>query len=472
MQPASLSIHPEGNGGGHKIKVSINLPAGMNYVAIHIFHFVEARQDRVWSTSISAEEIGKIFNEPINNLVDGEIYGAYIGFTEDRVINLIHRPNMLPFVVYFKVENDAVHYLPETTIHQIFSNQLVVQETPWIVGDVDPSLGTTFNVVIFFTGVDIHMPSEMKGVRFHPIPSGVSNKATFEAVREFIFLHHDTQLPEEIGIIEGLLIQPLYAVELCKVLANSEEEALKYSSKLSYDISTLIAVDRGDRPLPLLTFIRNEVTGSWRTIPKGHDFRGSFLPPMSEMSIIVEEHLHIVRTQPRSRLVLELYVQSVAERDRSFQLFRQWSLLETIADNNVSANSDPLFNSDGTQIKLNSGTALNTNRKEGRVYAYLRNSGLSSITQWMLDGTACQIEGAKISLMPADERITLWEAVAASYKIRNAVAHEGVFNIRHDSTDKIQKLANRFFMGEFGFLHHAVKCALWQEFHRTPALEN
>lgn len=472
MQQGRLTLHPEINNSGYKIKVSITLPPEMHYVAIHIFHFVETRQNRVWSTLIPAENIGEIFNAKIDDLIDGEIYGAYIGFTAENTIHLLHQPNFLPFVVYFKVEKGTVHYLEEEKIHQIFSNQLAAQEAPWIVGEVDPSITTTFNVVIFFTGIDIHIPSQMKGVRFHPIPSGLSNKTTFDAVRNFLSLQLGVQVPEDIGPNEGLQFQPLYAVEFCKVIANSEKEALEYSSKLGYDISTIITVERGDRPSPLLTFIRNETSGTWRTIPTRYDYRGNLLPPMSEVSIIVEQHLQIIRTQPRSRLVLELYVQSVAERDRSFKFFRQWSLLETIADNNISANSNSIFNIDGTEINLNSGKALTTSRKEGKIYVYLRQTELPQILQGMPDGTVSYIEGAKVSNFAAAEKFTLWEAISASYKIRNEVAHEGSFRIRHDATDKIQKLANRFFAGEFDFLCNAVECAVWEEFYRSPPLEN
>lgn len=466
MQQGSITFHPEADSSGYKPMVCIALLSGMNFVTIHIFRFVEARQDRVWSTLIPAESIGKIFDTKIENLIDGEIYGAYIGFSAEYIIHLQHRPYFSQPVVYFMVEKNVVSYLPETRIQQVISNQLAVQETPWIVDDTDASLATTFKIVIFFTGIDIHIPSEMQGVRFFPITPGISNRTTFDAVRSFLSLQHGAQIPDEIGLDEGLQFQSLYALEICRVLANSEEEALKYSDKLGYDISTILTIERGDRPTPLLTFIRNESNGAWRTIPKAYDFRGNLLAPMDEASIIVERHLHIVRSQPRSRLVLELYVQSIAERDRSFKFFRQWSLLETIADNNISANNDPIFNLDDTEIRLNSGKILTTSRKEGKVYVYLRNTKLFPILQCMPDGTISQIEGAEKSNFPAHEEFTLWEAISASYKIRNEVAHEGAFKIKNDSTDKIQKLANRFFGGEFDFLRNAVERAVWKEFHR------
>lgn len=471
MQQGSFTLHPEVNGSGYKPRVCIALPSGMNFVAIHIFRFGEARQDPVWSTLIPAGSVGKIFDAKIENLIDGEIYGAYIGFSENYVIQLFHRPHFLPFVIYFTIEENIVHYLPEARIQEVFSNQLASQETPWVVGDIDPSSDTTFKVIIFFTGIDIHIPSEMKGVRFFPITPGISNKTIFDAIRNFLSLEFDAPVPEEIGLDEGLRFQPLYAVELCNVLAKSEGEALEFSDRLGYDISTILTAERGDRPSPLLTFIRNETNGSWRTIPRAYDFRGNLAPPMQEVSIIVERHLHIVRSQPRSRLVLELYVQSIAERDRSFKFFRQWSLLETIADNNISANDFPLLNLDGTEIKLSSGKTLTTARKEGKVYVYLRNCILSPIRQGMSDGKVSQIEGAKRSAWSADEEFTLWEAISASYKIRNEVAHEGAFKIKGDAVDKIQKLANRFFFGEFDFLHHAVDRAVWKEFHRPSTAE-
>jgi hypothetical protein len=468
MQRGSFTLHSEVNSNAYRPQVDIDLPSGMNFVAIHIFHFGETRLNSVWSTFIPAENIGKIFESKIENLIDGEVYGVYIGFSENYVINLFHRPNSLPFVTYFTIKECAVDYLPESRIQEIFSNQLTAQETPWIVEDIDSPLNSNFKVVIFFTGVDIHIPSEMKGIRFFPITSGLSNKSIFDAIRNFLSLEFSAQVPEEIGPDEGLKFQPLYAVELCNILARSEAEALKFSDKLGYDISTILTVERGDRPSPLLTFIRNETNGTWRTIPKDYDFRGNLLPPMQEVSIIVERLLHIVRNQSRSRLVLELYVQSIAERDRSFKFFRQWSLLETIADNNIITSDLPVLNLDGTEIKLSSGKALTTARKEGKVYAYLRNSTLSPIRQGMSNGKVSQIEGAKKSSWPADEDFTLWEAISASYKIRNEVAHEGAFKVKSETQDRLQILANRFFSGEFDFLHHAVDRAVWAEFHRLP----
>lgn len=437
------------------------------FLTIHISHMGEVREEIFWATSLSSDKIGQLLPAEIEEIKDGEIYCAYI-CSEEKNHFKISFPNLNTLILkkYFRTNKGKILFLSEAESEIVINMQREKNISPLYAEDGHSPNAVAFEIVIFFAGIDLFHPSAMQGISLYPITPGLSNSSTYDAVFVHLLLRHNVKIPQGIEVPkEKLFYQPVFAIDFHQIFALTEASAFKFATTMAQDFSTIIASEKGDKPFPILSFILEHETGNWRINPTNFDFRGNLIPPLFPTINSEEiEKIHpILQTRPYARLVLELYVQSLAERDRSFRFLRQWSLLEMIADKEIPASGIPLLNLDGSTIPLESGTPLTTGRKEGKVYAYLRSGSLPPTYQRMFSGQTKVLEGALAGIDQGGGVITLWQAIAASYKIRNDVAHAGRFDPSSKSKNDRDILCKDFYAGQFNFLENALENSVWRE---------
>jgi hypothetical protein len=113
---------------------------------------------------------------------------------------------------------------------------------------------------------------------------------------------------------------------------------------------------------------------------------------------------------------------------------------------------------------FDNGKAVTTKKKEGRVYEFLKRRRLPCIVIGQVPRSRLVVEGAADeSWQQAERTITLWDAVASHYTIRNEVAHEGRFDLKKAAASARRALALEFFRGSVEFLEPAMSHAVRSE---------
>lgn len=438
------------------------------FFTLHLYHLGEVREELLWWTALNPDQLGAPHPNEIDGLREGDTYCVYVATEESYQLRNAPNPETLILAQHFSIKNNKVVYLSDDAAVEIRRKMAENASSPMYAGDGHEPEARAFQVVVFYAGVSIHYESSSKGFTVRPVQPGLSNIAAFQAVADYLLMHHSATIPPEPELQPYLRHQPLFSITFHNVISASSDGALKFATQMAGDISTIIASERGDRPFPVLSFILDCTSGNYVISPTNFDLRGNFLPPLFADAHTgrVETLFPIIQSHSFARLILELYTQAQAERDRSFRFFRQWALIEMIADRKIKSTTIPLTNLDGSQINLGSGKPLNTTRKEGKVYAYLRNGELPPIYQGTAGGSARILEGSKgyTSLGTNIEKVvSLWAAVAAAYKIRNDVAHDGKFTPYKEPKDDREILCNEFYEGSYGFLGRALEFAVWRE---------
>lgn len=438
------------------------------FFTLHLCHLGEVREEPVWWTALNPDQLGAPHPSEVKGLRDGDIYCVYVAAEETYQLRDAPNRETLRCAQHFIFNNNEIFLLSDADANEVRRKMIENATLPMYASDGHAPEARAFQIVVFYAGVSVHHVSSSKGYTIRPVDSGLSNIATFDAVAEYLLNNHSITIPTGAELQPYLRHQPLFSITFHQVFSITGDGALKFASQMAADISTIIASERGDKPFPVLLLLLDCANGNYNISPTNFDLRGNLLPPLfaSTHTERIEKLFPIIQSHPFARLILELFTQALAERDRSFRIFRQWALLEMIADRKVQANNIPLLNSDGSTINLSRGKELNTLRKEGKVYAYLRNSELPPIFQGTAASTVIILEGARAHENyghNVESVIRLWESVAASYKIRNHVAHDGVFMPYNEPRDGRERLCNDFFRGNFRFLENALEFAVWRE---------
>lgn len=438
------------------------------FFTIHLFHLGEVREELIWWTALNPDQLGTPLKSEIENLHEDGLYCVYIATEETYQIRNTPNKCTLEFIQHFRFKNKGIHLIDEIGAIEARKKMAEKAISPMYADGGKDHNAKSFQVEVFYAGVSVHNSSSSSGFTIHPIHTKLSNINTFEAVSEYLIKNHAIIIPDRDQIKPYLNYKPLFSITFHNILSNTADNAIKFAEQTAVDIATIIASERGDRPEKILSLLIDKDSGNYILMPKNFDLRENLAPPLfeNEHTQRIEKIFPIINKHPFARLILELFTQALAERDKSFRFFRQWSLLEMIADRKISPTETPLKNLDDSIIMLSKGKPLNTKRKEGKVYAYLRGGNLPPIYQGTLSGSTDILEGSKGPqnfTTNTSKFISLWEAVAACYKIRNAVAHEGIFIQNKEPKNARERLSSEIFDGHFGFLDHALAYAIWKE---------
>jgi len=454
----------------HQLRIGVDgePPPTRPFFTIHVTILGDVREEAIWWTALSPEQVGSLHPQEIKNIRDDSMYCAYICCEERYQYGNAPNIEALLLKQYFRVIENQVLLLPESEGQDERRKQIAQNLSPLFSEEGHESNLTSFEVVVFFVGVYLYFTQAMKGVSLIPISPGLSNDSVFDAVSNYLLERHNVEIPNRDAVERGTLHQPMFAIDFHQIIAPTEESAFKFALKMAHDFSTVIASERGDKPFHALTFILDRNTGNWRIVPTNFDLRGNILPTIFPHvnAQRIETLYPIIQSRPFARLVLELYVQSLAERDRSFRFLRQWTLLEMIADKRIIPTKTPLVHFDGSPILLDRGKPATTlQRADTKVYAYLRGGQVTSMLQQMPNGSTRVWEVSRGDIDLGGGVVRLWDSVAAAYAIRNDVAHEGRFDLQKQSKNDQDILCKELFTG--GFLDFALENAVQSELSKN-----
>ena len=332
-----------------------------------------------------------------------------------------------------------------------------------------------FKFVFFYSGVRLHTRQHLAGIELVPLAGEISLKGLEDAVHGFL----DGELGNnfrfsELAKSDYSNANPMFAVMVHEVKAKTLNQAEEFASTYAHHASTIFAIERGDRPRRVATFalgrdgfaLFGSVTG----------YRGNLLSPMFSQSPAhqIERLLPILMQSRKASLLTELYAQAIGDRDRDFQHFRLWALIEQVAREwwEKSKPRGPLLHPDGSPILYRDGVSPKADSVCAQVHRYLQQIRYQGHRMLRSNeaGLAVVIEGT--ATIPADggvEVVRLWDALRGALEWRNQVAHVGRFG--GGSTFEA-KLAERLYWdGPIldGFVGHLARQVLFQELENESA---
>lgn len=256
------------------------------------------------------------------------------------------------------------------------------------------------------------------------------------------------------------------AVLFHHVNAADANDALSYVTNQAEDVITIIGLDRGFKPIPFAAFVFDGANYH------GHfyygRYTGNLLSPFSpgQAGASVEMYLPIIRKSPRARLLLETFAQATSERDYAFRHLRYWALLELIAKDVVTSDTDNIFDAHSNVINDQQGRAVTTRGAAAKVYKYLFDAGSGATSSGYHDGgtpLTFHIEAQHpVQTNSGDEVFPMWSVIGALYETRNQVAHTGMFipNVNAPAGSRLA-LASRFYKHPSELLFRFLKDETW-----------
>lgn len=268
---------------------------------------------------------------------------------------------------------------------------------------------------------------------------------------------------------------PTVLVSYTNVEAVDYDDALNHCRAQADMLFQILGLDRGQKPREFACMaVEYDSNRRWH-LYQMPGYRGNLLADFSPVSTAnrIEQILPKLQASPFLRLLMKTYADATSELDYGFSLLRYWSVMELVADRSIAKDGTALAHSDGTDILNRKGNRETTNSKHGRVYAYiLANGSFKSHGTYTENGLqksyAIERNASDPGLAPDTELIRLWDLVCAVYAIRNAVAHEGQFDLdRAIVGNAFQKLAARLKTSghpdPLGFIKGQAQMVLWRE---------
>lgn len=319
--------------------------------------------------------------------------------------------------------------------------------------------GKQFVVHVFGAGCLIHAHQQLQGFSISPLNMGLSHKHMLEIVNSSLVRMDIDELPFSAEFEEQFQrATPAVLVSYDTVLAIDHDDAIRHCSAHTAQIFSLLGLDRGQKPREFACF-----ASEYGTTQRWHYFhqpwyRGNLVSDFNPVSVanLIERCLPRLQTQPFLRLLVNTFAEATSEEDQGFALLRYWAVMELIADHYVLRRDVPIQYTDGTPILKSSGKPETTGAAVARVYQFILETGAFVETiSYSLNGVQMQCiiggDAAQPGYTPQTELLPLWDMVKATYAVRNAIAHEGQFNLDKAATsDPHEQLASRLIRRGFG----------------------
>lgn len=347
---------------------------------------------------------------------------------------------------------------------------------PFIVDPLtDAKEQPRFKVYVFGVGCLIHQPQQLEGFAILPLAQGLSHYNMSEIVNRFLQGNGFEPLPfieaTEKAFAEST---PVFVVAYTMAIATGPEAALEYCRQHAERIFSILGIERGQKPRAFAYVATQYNTSQWWHRFDFPGYRGNLLSDFNPVNTAnqIERLMPRLDANPFSRLIVGTYGDATAEQEYGFGLLRFWSVLELVAERKIAAGM-PVVHPDGTAILNAKGNPETTNSKHGKVYAYILANGAfeesGSYTEAGVQKSYHVGDAKNPNVTAATEVFPLWDMVRATYAIRNAIAHEGQFDIvKAQAGDVYQQLAARLRAhgqppDPLRFIKMQAQLAVWRE---------
>lgn len=312
-------------------------------------------------------------------------------------------------------------------------------------------------VLVFGVGCLLHSRQQLEGYDISPLGLGFSHLRPHEIVNNEIMRLGLDPLEFDSGREANYeRATPTFLVTYQTIIAVDHNDAITHCQSHTAILFDLLGLDRGQKPREFAYLASDLETGQvWYDFQQPW-YKGNLVSDFNPVSTanMIEKHVHKLQSEPFLRLLIKTYSDATAEDDRGFALLRYWSVMELIADRDIKRGIK-VKHPDGSLIIKSNGEPETTKDNCNLVYHYIFTSGGYSST------ISCNIEGAQQQYMigldsshpgytPETELISLWDMVRAVYAVRNAIAHEGQFDLSEASKGKrYEQLAIRLIQGVY-----------------------
>jgi len=293
-----------------------------------------------------------------------------------------------------------------------------------------------YRVLVYGVGCLLHSTQPMQGYTLHPLKRGFDYNHMLDAVNSY----SDPELGIRHIAVEKIQeafgsSTPLFVIDFHNVIAVDHSDAGQHCSKLSEDIFTVLAYEKGQRPNSFASVIVDQETNqSWHAF-HFPGYRGNLVSDFnpSSTSHVLARLLPKIKTSPWVDLIMRIYADAVSEANLFYACFKCWSILELIAKNKVVDDSIHLLHPNASPVRDNNGNHVTTKNARGKVYFHLISSNIPPLIS--CNGSkkviyeTYQDATNDPNFDASTQVVTLWDFVSALYEIRNATAHSGEFNL-------------------------------------------
>lgn len=319
-----------------------------------------------------------------------------------------------------------------------------------------------FKIIIYATGCLLPTMQLSKGFHIEPLDGGLSYVQYLQVVNTHLAKQENLEIPFS-GTIEHEfgVNTPCFALTYNVVDATDHDDAFAHCQNHANLVFELLGWLREQMPQTFSRIAINLNTNECFHQFLSPTYRGNLAVGWVEsIANTFDRLIPKLQNNPFLRLVVKTYASATSEKDPGFALLRYWAVLELLADKHV-AKGKPLLYPDQKPIVGAKNKRKTTDHKEGRVYEYLSSylhpsPEIVGLTD--KEGRRRKyVLGGQVSKTDFDSEkinITLWDMVSATYAIRNAVAHEGMFDIsRVDDVSKFYEKMAKIFIAYGGELH-------------------
>lgn len=318
--------------------------------------------------------------------------------------------------------------------------------------------GKQFVVHVFGVGCLIHAHQQLQGCSIIPLNMGLSHKRMLEIVNISLARLGIDELPFSAEFEEQFQRStPTVLVSYDTVCATDHDDAMRHCSAHANQIFSLLGLDRGQKPREFACFATEYgTTQRWHYFHQPW-YRGNLVSDFNPVAVanLIERCLPKLQAQPFLRLLVSTFADATSEENQGFALLRYWAVMELMADRHVHGEF-AVTHPNGVPILKPSGKPEHTGAKVARVYQYILDSGAFVETishtqngiqlQCIIGGDATQP-----GYTTETELLPLWDMVKAAYVVRNAVAHEGQFDLDKAALgDPYEQLAGRLIRRSVG----------------------
>ncbi len=334
---------------------------------------------------------------------------------------------------------------------------------------------TRFRVLIFGVGCLLHARQQLEGYSISPIGLGLSHRPMHDIVNTALQREGVGPIdfdPQAEAHFESTT--PTFMVSYIAVEALNHQDALDHCRLHANEVFQILGLERGQMPREFAALVFQYGSPAYLRSFQMPGYRGNLVSDFNPVSTAnaIERLLPKLAANPFLRLLSRTYADATAETNHGFALLRYWAVLELLADRYVTRGTR-ISRPDGSVISKANGKPELTDTKLGRVYTHILGNGVF-VTQgsYIDNGKERRFIIGGDSTHPGytanTELISLWDMVIAAYAIRNAIAHEGQFDVLTAALggrnkQLAAKLVTSGYADPMGFLKQQAQIAFWRE---------
>lgn len=332
-----------------------------------------------------------------------------------------------------------------------------------------------FLVYVFGAGSLIHEPQQLEGFVIMPLRRGWSHREMWAVVNDFLQSVNFEPLPFIKDTEHAFAMSsPVLAIAYPTVVAANADAALEHCRHHAEWVFRLLGIYRGQKPRAFAYVASQYDTNRWWHRFDFPGYRGNLISGFNpaETANSIERMMPRLETNPFLRLIVSTYSDATAEHEYGFALLRYWSVLELVAERQILTGKN-ISHPDGSPIFKSNRKHETTSSKHGRVYAYILAHGEYKSSGSYVEAGAQKSyhvgDKSDLNALTATDLFTLWDMVHATYAIRNAIAHEGQFDVAKAQAGNVhQQLAARLrnsanLPDPLDFVKKQALAAIWRE---------